>query len=151
MITHSRWSTQPPQADDDQAEVTIELYCALPATYPIQPPQFAVRGAEHEHHQQQLPPGLACGRPRPVLSRAAADELQRRLALHIDAHCPAGEGRLFEAIRWLQENAAASFAWTAQPLTTTTTDKNVRSRPHCIFGKCLFVVSTTVRVDVITN
>lgn len=123
------------EADDDQAEVTIELYCALPATYPIQPPQFAVRGAEHEHHQ--LPPGG----PRSVLSRAAADDLQRRLALHVDAHCPAGEGRLFEAIRWLQENAAASFAWTAQPLTTTT-DKNERGEEerhwlwsHHIYGK----------------
>lgn len=91
----------------EQREVMIELYCALPATYPAQEPQLAVREAAAVAVSSSLQTGS-----RPCLSRAAADELQRALARHVEAHCPLGEqGRLFEAIRWLQENAAASFAW----------------------------------------
>lgn len=87
----------------------MELSCVLPACYPVEPPtQVAVR-------EGQQPARRRREENRQVLTRAAADDLQTRLGRHLDGHCPPGEQRLFEAVRWLQSNAAASFVSVAVP------------------------------------
>jgi len=136
------------QTVGNQDEAVIELSCCIAPDYPNKVPILSLRegrrlGGSSGYHQDN------CNdehNQSAELSRAAADKLQLGLMRHLNTHSPPGEQHLFEAIRWLQENAASSFTCSNARTESSASNDQVVLSFSSLQQSLLYILLTCLRL-----